>query len=71
VAAGRQLYWTYGGYGPGSANVSGGRVRRFDLDGGQLTEVAVCLPKPGPLAVDQRWVYWLNWLSGEILRAPR
>jgi hypothetical protein len=71
TAAGRQLYWTYEGYWGGTGSVSGGHVRRFDLDAGQLTEIAVCLPKPGPLAVDQRWVYWLNWLSGEILRAPR
>jgi len=71
VAEGRQLYWTSDGIWPGTANISGGRVRRFDLDGGGLTEIAVCLPKPGPLAVDQQWVYWFNWLSGEILRAPR
>jgi hypothetical protein len=71
VAAGRRLYWTHEGYWPGMSHISGGRVRRFDLDGGGLTEIARCLPKPGPLAVDPQWVYWLNWLSGEILRAPR
>ena len=71
VAAGRRVYSTHEGYWPGTANISAGRVRRFDLDGSRLTEIAVCLPKPGPLAVDQQWVYWLDWLSGEILRAPR
>lgn len=71
AAAGDRVYWTRGGIWPGSPNIGSGRVRRVDPKVGTVVDLAVCLPKPGPLVVDQQHVYWLNWLSGEVLRAPR
>jgi hypothetical protein len=68
----RAVYWTIEGYWGGVPDPNeAGSVLKAALAGGAVTHVANCLVKPGAIAVDEEFVYWVHGLTGEIVRAPK
>jgi hypothetical protein len=65
------VYWTSQGIWGGVPAVGAGKVLKAPLGGGDVQEVAICQAKPSAIAVDGSSVYWLNWVTGEIIQAPK
>jgi hypothetical protein len=63
------VYWGYGGYWPGYPHPGAGKVLKTSLTGGAVTEIAICQGKPAAVAVDDTNVYWVNWVTGEVMLA--
>ena len=63
------VYWGYGGYWPGYPHPGAGKVLKTSLAGGAVTEIAICQGKPAAVAVDDTNVYWVNWVTGEVMLA--
>jgi hypothetical protein len=68
---GSDIYWTYAGIWGGFPHPTAGKVRRVNAASGVVTDMAVCLAKPGAIVVDATHVYWYSWLTGEMLRVPK
>jgi len=65
------LYFTTPGYWAGRPLPSAGKVQKVTLDGSPVAEIATCQGKPSSIAVDDRYVYWLNYITGEVVQAPK
>jgi hypothetical protein len=63
------VYWGYGGYWPGYPHPGAGKVLKRSLAGGAVTEIAICQGKPAAVAVDNTNVYWVNWVTSEVMLA--
>jgi len=63
------VYWGYGGYWPGYPHPGAGKVLKTSFAGGAVTEIAICQGKPAAVAVDDTNVYWVNWVTGEVMLA--
>jgi hypothetical protein len=68
---GSHAYFTTLGYGSGRPLPSAGKVQKVPLAGGPAVEIATCQGKPSAIAVDDQYVYWLNYITGDVLRAPK
>jgi hypothetical protein len=68
---GSHVYFTTLGYWGGRPLPSAGKVQRVPLAGGPTVEIATCQAMPAPIAVDDQYVYWLNYVTGDVLRAPK
>jgi hypothetical protein len=69
---GTHVYWTVEGYWSGKPRLEeSGRVLRAPQGGGEVTDIASCLPKPAGIVVDAQHVYWFNALTNEILRLAK
>jgi hypothetical protein len=65
------VYWTSQEIWGGAPAVGAGKVLKAPLGGGDVQEVAICQAKPSAMAVDGSSVYWLNWVTGEVIQAPK
>ncbi|MEO7113647.1 MAG: hypothetical protein ABI183_24625 [Polyangiaceae bacterium] len=60
------IYWTDEGTSPNYLN---GAVRRMSKTGGPPISIAIAQGQPHGIAVDDKYVYWVNYDSGEVRRA--
>ena len=47
------------------------RILRFPKDGGPATTLASDQPRPMSLAVDESFVYWVNYDGGTVVRVRK
>jgi hypothetical protein len=69
----RAIYWTSEGYwdGTDAGYQESGKVFKASLPDGVVTTLAEGQAKPSGLVIDARYVYWLNWGTGELMRAAK
>jgi hypothetical protein len=67
--AGKEIY--FAAFGPVSERARGGAIRRRPARGGDITTLAGGLRGPSDIAVDSRYVYWLDYFRAELWRVPR
>jgi len=65
------VYWAFGGYWGGAPHPGAGKILRVLQRGGAVEEIAICQGKPAAIAVDANSVYWVNWVTGELMAAPK